>query len=1003
MNRVIFQTEKKDGTFKTWKNVAIPVKYGQLLDEQLDYAVVSLVRVRRRLFKPLTRAKLTIISNTPYGGEQSNTVDYFIANDDYTENPVGSRVYNHELSLIELTKFLECFPVESLCFTTPHGNDYEIGATEPEVSGGTSGLSDWPSNKKTPSQIGTIYEINSFYDSTSVYYRNVTVTIVNSNGTTSYYSQSGNFYGKYFTIVEGQNTITYSGKETTILSSGAAVTGDFTKSYSITGVPQRLPAAPWTEEDVTKRLLDLVEPLRRGQTPRFTLNTENKAVFQNLAPEYTFTRMNLRECLQMQGGRIHGEPRLKINDQNQNEISFDWYGGREYAKITNYKTRRRRNLNTYKHTTNKGNWDIEQAANQMESYMDNLVNRVDYDKATLGQPLESDGTRYLSESGQTFRTETYDRMKDDNNTFFPTQFPIDTPVKLEVGIWDPNMNDGEGGHNFHDITAFLYEKKVYDNLSSYKAQAPAKSVSLYYSQGEKNIMGLFFQSPSVIEGFNNYAIINVVKFATGVDISGYNPFSQIVMRFTYVPIYSTRVSHGKQYLNDYLHRPRTLNYSQSDNSVESRYFGQNIKSTVQRLGNVEKYCTFVLRNVSNIPRAGQLWDDENYISTVNVSVGQYLIHVTVGLSKHFNRKSSYIGANSYKRIYEVSEVQVQSRHSLYKDYIVISAPEGYNYTGTPGKALLSYSGFADATAGIFNESAVSQYDEISAAIVTMTTKNDAVISNVILPVMSSSFGNTMEFTWEFEDNYSAGLSTEEVNTGTINAVYGIGTQYCDNHGRAYYMYFNLGGKDRPLDRYWYDPNTFPQYNQTADRKRLCGVEYGTEEPIVLRKDSREALRMSYVLEYVAETYDIIIGEALTSSCPLVSFAGKYPHLYVLDRTIGPFEDKLTQADIDSAEELGVVECSVEADFSDPRNPKYAKLNGATATKEGKSWVYAYPIVEGEGKKVENEDGEEITIRLNKGGDILLARNVNVSAGDKAGVCYMTLVHDIYEYMKLKDL
>ena len=138
MVQVQFYTQKKNGDYTLWKNVVIPVKFGQMLDEQLDYAIVSLSRVKRRLFKPLTRCRLVITTTTEYGGTQTHETEYFVANDNYTESPVGSGIYNHELSLIELTKLLECFPVETLCFTNPNGNDFTRGASAPVLESGSS-------------------------------------------------------------------------------------------------------------------------------------------------------------------------------------------------------------------------------------------------------------------------------------------------------------------------------------------------------------------------------------------------------------------------------------------------------------------------------------------------------------------------------------------------------------------------------------------------------------------------------------------------------------------------------------------------------------------------------------------------------------------------------------------------------------------------------------------------------------------------------------------------
>ena len=116
-NTVKVEIQNENGGWREWKNVATPVKYGTLLDEQLDFATVTLVRIKKKEFKPLTRARLTITSTTAYTKPQSSVIEYFIANDDFYEAPVGSGAYNHELTLIELTKFLECFPLETLCFT----------------------------------------------------------------------------------------------------------------------------------------------------------------------------------------------------------------------------------------------------------------------------------------------------------------------------------------------------------------------------------------------------------------------------------------------------------------------------------------------------------------------------------------------------------------------------------------------------------------------------------------------------------------------------------------------------------------------------------------------------------------------------------------------------------------------------------------------------------------------------------------------------------------------
>ncbi len=136
-NKIKVEIQNEKGNWCTWKNVAVPGKYGTLLDEQLDFATVTLLRIRKREFKPLTRARLTITSITPDGGTQGGVINYFVADDDFYESPVGSGAYNHEITFIELTKFLECFPLETLCFTNPNGRNYAEGAPAPVLNENT--------------------------------------------------------------------------------------------------------------------------------------------------------------------------------------------------------------------------------------------------------------------------------------------------------------------------------------------------------------------------------------------------------------------------------------------------------------------------------------------------------------------------------------------------------------------------------------------------------------------------------------------------------------------------------------------------------------------------------------------------------------------------------------------------------------------------------------------------------------------------------------------------
>ena len=598
-NAIKLEIQNDKGKWCTWNNVAVPVKYGMLLDEQLDFATVSLMRVRKREFKPLTRARLTIESKTESGGTQGGIIngklEYFIANDDFYEAPVGSGMYNHELTLIEPTKLLECFPLETLCFTHPGKHDTSLNAPAPVVTEERYGVypGDEFFNKNdvqffhTPTLLETVYRLPNLSGLGAIGEDECIVSITNGQSKLEYnswdYNNGLSFDDITFTIGEGANVITYTYRDY------------YTKeiygiqTFTIYGLENKYPYKPWTINDVIQRILQLVEPLRRGQKQRFTFTPPQGAkakVFEQIAPEFTFTRQTLREALQTVGGFIHAEPRLNIDYNGDLFITFDFYGEQEYAEYTNYKTQNRKHLSKYKYKTLKSKYGLEQATTKLDSYQDNLVNRVAWDSATIGQPYKG--------GVQTLRTETaYIRGEEQDNYLFPTTHNIDKVVKFEYinekGAWD--------------ITPYVYEHAPYNYLSSYDEKYPSsKSYALYYTNAGKGINGFFYKAPSEFGGGigKNYAIVNIIKAVTGKDFNG--EYQDMRFRLTYVPIYSTRVQQSKAYLNDYLPLPRILNYTQSDNSVETRYFGEHIKAAVSRMGNVEKTYTLNLRNFYNIDR-----------------------------------------------------------------------------------------------------------------------------------------------------------------------------------------------------------------------------------------------------------------------------------------------------------------------------------------------------------------------------------------------------------------
>ena len=726
-----------DGVSIPKSNCIMPAKYNDHLDEQLDMATVSVFGVTTEIFKPFCKVTITA-EGAPRENEPTITRYYRLMEDRAEESPVGTGKYRHDLTLIEETKFLEGFLVESLCVTNAGGRQYQ--SVTAELVNGSSGTFNnildnlvGLSNIKTPVLIGESVTLpypnpSDVSGSSSRYSGNVTITFGDgTNETIPVLSTGGLANGGIFTAKSGLNLIHYE-YEIFDSSGGTPTTISYYGDITIYGQPNYYPLKPWTYKEVIERALELCEPLiwdfgatkiqtqnqsmeislngnppsfsetgtitggiissavilnkaefiragiRIGITytdttytvtasanstpvpiltaqikitvqsqgdyvvpPRFTFryNDPNDAheidVFDNLAPEFTFTRCTLRELLQEIGGALNKEPRLDENDN----VYFVDFGGTELATFLSAKTNTVKPLNQYPYIKKTQSWELEQACTRLDAHVDNFVNQISVGDATVGQP-------YL-DGAQSLRTDSaYVRVTEDT-AIFPSALPI---LKINAFRWVDR--DGLAGTTWarYDITNFVFEKTVYDSqLSNYSTAYPvSKAYGIYYTQGEKNIGGLFFENTEWSGGiFANPAIVNILRAVTGNNslLNGASAadYAKLCFELEYIPIYSARVQHGKQYTGDFLAFPRTIAHNQSANMVEAQYYGENIKGMAERLGNVEKAFTFQCQYASTIPQAGQKWDDDYFISDVAVEITNPCFKVTVGLTKNFNRMS----------------------------------------------------------------------------------------------------------------------------------------------------------------------------------------------------------------------------------------------------------------------------------------------------------------------------------------------------------------------------
>jgi hypothetical protein len=115
MNNISLSINGKNYT----SHVPFPFKWQELLDEQLDEGCFSLLQVEESIFKPLSDVSITIFTE-----KGNKNLQFLISNDKAEEIPSGSGKYNHEIYVIELTKWLEGFMCRSQGYVNSLGKIY---------------------------------------------------------------------------------------------------------------------------------------------------------------------------------------------------------------------------------------------------------------------------------------------------------------------------------------------------------------------------------------------------------------------------------------------------------------------------------------------------------------------------------------------------------------------------------------------------------------------------------------------------------------------------------------------------------------------------------------------------------------------------------------------------------------------------------------------------------------------------------------------------------------
>lgn len=919
----------------------MPIQEQSTADESLDAGYLELVSINKeKPFKPFT--KVEIEKQDDSGVIKQN---YFIASDEANEM-LKDKKYNHDIVLIEETKELERYLVNTKTITNPIVHDYLATKHKVMVAGETTEFWFFPDSKYIEFDLLSPQEINKsiivkrpynllmeYFDKTdyafkgtvSTDYDNVSLTIYAPDGTEITKQTDG--CSSAPSVSTFSFTPTQLGDYKFILTANGIMSniGHVDASFTVAVVSPATTKQDWTIQQVCEVLLQTCESLRVSETPKFSLASvddyeENKKelidkLYKTKSPEFSFTKGTLFESLKEVGDYIHAIPRLK-----NNKVFFDILGTNEKCSS-----------NLDKYITHIQTQNIDNFCSELDMNVDNLLDADNDAGGSITEP-------YIN-GFKTVRVETGTAQITEDGMIISTEYPIYDIIKLEAGVLSNGTPVG-------DITPYVYESAEYQTLSSSSDTFPtSKMFALKFTQGQKNISQLNFKNEHLIsDAFENYAILNILYKKIGLATNWWSNFwnnedvYNLQFRVTYTPMVSARLKQTKDNVADMKFKS-VLNYNQSANMISASALGENIKGTVAKYGVPEKTLMLTFSKLADVPKVNTKYKD---YTITNVKTETYNNHIIaeIGMSKKFNNKSAYISINSQKRYYEVSEKASYARFDVHENYCLIG-----DECASKGNTMLTN----EALTAFKNSFNTGELNNIGVVKAQGFTSDNSPLNEIARPVIALGIGNSIVFKFSYEDSYSAGNSASLIGNTKVQEY----AKYVDSFGEVDKLKVSFGKVKDIEYSYLLAKSTgdlFPYGSAIPDNH--WNILFATgDDPLNIKKDSREQLSLSYQLHFIATENrpNIRIGSGIGRKNTFVSKEKLNYKLYILPNEINEFAHIV---DLTGAKEIDFT--MVES------GTNQLKISNVTASVDGKAWAIVNvgttnELIVGENKEIKTNE------------------------------------------------
>lgn len=611
--------------------------------------------------------------------------------------------------------------------------------------------------------------------------------------------------------------------------------------------------------DVTNQLLEIAEPIRRGEPQRFTLDLETAARYATTpCNELNFANgATLRENLDEIAGIVHCITRLK-----NGKIYFDPVGDPVLADSTSLGDP----------VSVRSSANLEKYATHLDSFVDNLMNAQDPKQGAISDPFVG-----VYRTARALISNTDARVTV-SNCRIDTTFGVEKIEKVDV------LYNGIA----YDITAFVYEKSEYDLLETNSGVYPyAKAYAIYYTQGQKGLDGLTHRVETAIApAFQNLAIANILSIVTGQNLDWKSDlFGTAILDYafnvTYISAIRGRVRAAKTDISDVV-ATSAMAFNQAAPRLSSVNYGERLKGETAMLSEPEVHLVFKTSDLSAvIGSVGKLyiWNKERYyISKVTYKVWSGYIIAEMTLSRNFNQLGRFVSINNSFRQFEIDD-NSQEECIVYEDYAVFSTIEPTDHSDT---SLQQSNGLLNAIQSRFITNTLPSNIEVTIAKAFTYDAESNLIGSFYLPVQSLALGNSLLFNFAFKDNYSAGDFVQDQGAYKLTRAAAYGDPL---YGEAKYLGFQLGCGVSPDSATLIEVgNSIPL---TTNALRYTTVINTSPNPLIVNKSSRDVINLTYQLHHVTDS-GIIFGSALTQKNYLVSnFANRAAYMVALPFEINP--------------------------------------------------------------------------------------------------------------------